>query len=250
MSIFLALTARELGLEKHVFAADSFEGLPEPDPFKDNPYFSRGEYGRDTSAGGLERELWLTAAAFGVVETLIPVSGFFEETLPHLDEGLRFCFVHVDADLYDSVRCGLNYLYDRVVDGGMIAIDDFFHPAQGPARAATEFFGSRGIHPIYHVVFPYAVAVVKGETVRGPGRSVDGNSYSFDWLRGDEVFVDAVARSAGRARGRAQANAELLLELLRSNGDRRSNVYDYWRALEDFFEWTDVLPEDRVAHRL
>jgi hypothetical protein len=79
---------------------------------------------------------------------------------------------------------------------------------------------------------------------------VDGNTYSLAWLRRDEVFVDAVARSVERSRGRARLNAELLLELLRADTDRRSDVYDYWRALEDFFAWTDLLRERRAAHRL
>jgi O-methyltransferase len=249
MSIFFALTLKDLGVEKRVLAADSFQGLPDPHPVKDNPYFSRGEYGRDTGAS-LEQELWLAAAALGVGDAVVPVSGFFEDTLPHLDEGQSFCFAHVDADLYESVRCALECLYDRVVDGGMIAIDDFFHPGQGPARAAAEFFGTRGIQPVYHVTFPYAVVVVKGAAAARSRRSVDGNTYSFEWLRRDTAFVDAVARSAERADGRARENAELLLELLDADVDRRSDVYDYWRALEEFFEWTDVLPDERVAHRL
>jgi O-methyltransferase len=251
MSFFLALTLKDLGLEKRVLAADSFQGLPQPHPVKDNPYFSRGEYGREVvRAGGLEGEVWLVAAGLGVGDMVVPVAGFFEDTLPHLDEQLRFCFVHVDADLYDSVLCALECLYDRLVDGGMIAIDDFFHPGQGPARAAAEFFAARGLHPTYHVVFPYAAVVVKGRTTEGPRRSVDGNTYSFAWLRRDRVFVDAVAQSAERGGRRARRNAELLLELLRTDTERRSDVYDYWRALEEFFEWTDVLPEERVAHRL
>jgi O-methyltransferase len=250
MSIFLALTLKDLGLEKRVLAADSFQGLPEPDPVKDNPYFTRGEYGRNGDADGLERELWLAAAGLGVGDRVVPVPGFFEDTLRQLDDDLSFCFLHIDADLFASVLCALESLYDRVVDGGLIAIDDFFHPGQGPARAAAEFFAARGVRPIYRVAFPYAVVVVKGDTPERVARSVDGNTYSFEWLRRDEVFVDAVSSSAERAHGRARLNAELLLDLLHGDVDRRSDVYDYWRALEDFFAWTDVLPGQRAAHRL
>ena len=116
------------------------------------------------------------------------MKGFFEDALPQLDPDRRFCFVHIDADLYSSVLCALEQLYDRVVAGGVIAIDDFFHPGQGPVRATAEFFNSRGLTPLYHVGFPYSVFVIKEDWGRVL-RSLDGNAYSLEWLRSDDYFL-------------------------------------------------------------
>jgi hypothetical protein len=188
------------------------------------------------------------SAKVGVADRVVPVQGFFEDVLPELDPDRAFSFVHIDGDLYESVACALEHLYDRVPEGGVIAVDDFFHPAQGPLRATCAFFNSRSIVPVYHVVFPYSVFVIKGETATGEGRprrSVDGNVYSLDWLSSDDFFLGrlgASAKQAGDARRRT--NSRLLLETLRASEDSSSAIYDYWRALEEFWLLIDNLPEE------
>jgi hypothetical protein len=249
MSLFLALELQALGISKRVLAADSFAGLPPPRRGKDNAYFSAREYGREGGMVGIEQELWLAAASLGVPSGVEAIPGFFEDTLPDVEEALRLCFLHIDADLYDSVLCALEQLYGRVVDGGVIAIDDFFHPSRGPARAAEEFFGALGESPTFHVSFPYGVFLIKSHVPRRSRRSLDGNAYSLDALRRDAAFTDAVAMSAARSSGRRRRNAELLLDVLRAPDEGRS-IYDYWRSLEEFWEWVDVMPEERSAHRI
>jgi SAM-dependent methyltransferase len=250
LSLFLAMLVKDAGAQRTVFAVDSYEGLPEPDARKDNPYFVKGEYGptpnRDDPLvallGGRENALLeslkLSARAFGVDDIVVPVQGFFEDALRQLDADCRFCFVHIDADLYSSVLCALEQLYDRVVPGGVIAIDDFFHPVQGPVRAAAEFFNSRGITPLYHVVFPYSVFLIKED--HGPVmRSVDGNAYSLDCLRDDDFLLQTLERSLERADGRpAGENCARLLDALQADEPYPGEIYDYWRSLEDF--WTRI----------
>lgn len=51
--------------------------------------------------------------------------GIFPETSVGL-ENERYCFVHLDVDIYSSTRFGLEYFYNRMVTGGNIVIDDFF----------------------------------------------------------------------------------------------------------------------------
>merc|ERR1719361_407635 len=75
-----------------------------------------------------------------------------------------FAFVHIDADLYDSVYDALEKVWDRISEGGIVAVDDFFHHAQGPARAVSDFFRARcqAEPPLLFVVPTYAVLIVKG----------------------------------------------------------------------------------------
>ena len=70
-------------------------------------------------------------------------AGYFEETLSQVGEG-PFCFVHLDCGVYDSYLTCLETLYDRVVPGGIILIDDYQSPDwPGATRAADEFFANR-----------------------------------------------------------------------------------------------------------
>jgi hypothetical protein len=242
MSIFLGLLCGRLGLDKRVLAVDSFEGLPAPENARDNIYYSHGEYAPSEGAAAALAAFWSEAARRGLAETVVPVQGWFHDVLPSLEPGAELCFVHIDADLYSSVACTLEQLYDRVPEGGVVAIDDFFHPSQGALRAANEFFGRRRLVPLYHVVFPYSVLVVKGEVTRG-SRTVDGNVYSLEWLRRDDEFRLALEASLRRSDDdpRARENCRLLLAVLEAP-ERGSDIYDYWRALEQYWEWIDVRP--------
>jgi len=259
MSFFLALLVRQLGQERQVLSVDSFEGLPAPDARKDNPYFAQGLYGPQTPqsdplaelfAGGDDAALEcfrMRAVEFGVEDHVRPVQGFFEDVFPELEADRSFCFVHIDGDLFESVYCALDQLWDRVVGGGVIAIDDFFHPGQGPLRAASEFFNERGLTPVYHVCFPYSVFLIKEDWGR-PSRCVDGNAYSLEWLRRDRLLQQALERSRKPSRKdrRARDNCALLLETL-SSPAYPGEIYDYWRSLEQFWASIDIRPEDWAA---
>lgn len=256
MSLFLALLTKQLGRNRQVFAVDTFDGLPAPDQGRDNPYFREGLYGpRSPQSDPLSRlfdaaeapalECFLMRAAeLGVGDALVAVRGLFEDVLPDLRPGRSLAFVHIDADLFSSVYSALDHLWDRVDVGGVVAIDDFFHPGQGPLRAAAQFFGERGLTPVYHVVFPYSVFVFKEDWGR-PERAVDGNAYSLDWLRDDAWFASALRASLRRSRPdrRARKNCRLLLDVLEEE-PYPAEIYDYWRSLEQFWASIDVRPEE------
>jgi O-methyltransferase len=44
----------------------------------------------------------------------------------------------LDGDLYESTKCCLDYLYDNVVTGGVVLIDDWW--MGGVRQAVTDFF--------------------------------------------------------------------------------------------------------------
>jgi len=108
----------------------------------------------------------------------------------------------------------LNLVYERLVPGGILIVDDFFHHAQGPARAVSEFFRTiDGPPPLFYPIPPCAVAIQKGTTADGVSFGqyrcmLDGNFYSFEWLRGSDAFL--ACAEASRAR--------LLLELQSRQG--------------------------------
>lgn len=245
MSLFLGLRARDH--RRKMYSLDSFVGLPAIHPELDNPVFQKGDYGPPDGRAVTQwkERLRMRAEDYGLHNVIEVIPGYFDETLPLLSPGAKFLFVHIDCDLYTSVRPVLDALYDRVSDGGYIVIDDFFHPAQGPLRAAVTFFNARGIVPLFHISFPYSVVIKKGETaqVANSHFSVDGNIYSLDYLRDDEFFIRTLEecwRRANKSTDGAEPaeNARLLLSLL-STADspgKRSDIYAYWYALRDFWD--------------
>lgn len=64
--------------------------------------------------------------------------GYFPSTAgPVID--LRFSFVHLDVDLYESTKSCLEFFYPRLNVGGVISPDDYVG-AHGVWTAFEEFF--------------------------------------------------------------------------------------------------------------
>ena len=64
--------------------------------------------------------------------------GAFPATADGLDD-VRLCFAHLDFDTYQSTRAALLWLWPRMVDGGVIVLDDYgWHRCEGVKRAVAE----------------------------------------------------------------------------------------------------------------
>lgn len=58
----------------------------------------------------------------------------------YMDYVKRYSFVHIDVDIYQSVKDCLEYFYDRVVPGGIICVDDYNEPNCPGAKMAMDDF--------------------------------------------------------------------------------------------------------------
>lgn len=113
--------------ERKIFALDSFEGFPEPtlkDRSPRNP--KRGEWSTSPnnefrySPSTIQKVLSLAE-----IESSVEfVKGFFAETTADLDVK-TISILHLDGDLYESVKVPLNNLWDKVSVGGLIVVDDY-----------------------------------------------------------------------------------------------------------------------------
>lgn len=70
------------------------------------------------------------------------IEGWFSETLPRAPVE-RLAILRLDADLYESSRDILVPLYDKVVSGGFIIVDDY-HAFAACRQAVDEFRAERG----------------------------------------------------------------------------------------------------------
>ncbi len=70
----------------------------------------------------------------------------------HEIEDKRFCFVHIDLDLYDPILASLNFFYPRLENGGVMVIDDYgYTHFQGAEKAFKEFFSDKNVSFSYMV---------------------------------------------------------------------------------------------------
>lgn len=80
---------------------------------------------------------------------IVFLPGLFSDTLLQLVES-KFCFVHVDADLYTSVRECCEFFWPRMVNGGVVVFDDYGFPnCPGAKKAIDEYFARIAEKPVY-----------------------------------------------------------------------------------------------------
>jgi len=71
--------------------------------------------------------------------------GLFPTTASGLED-CRFCFVSIDADLYEPIRAGLEFFFDRMFPGGFIFVHDYNNASfPGAKRAVLDFAETRGV---------------------------------------------------------------------------------------------------------
>ena len=73
--------------------------------------------------------------------------GWIPEVLATLPE-TNYRFVYVDVDLYEPIRACLEYFYPRLVETGVMAIDDYDFPSWPGCKAATDAFAAEHRVPI------------------------------------------------------------------------------------------------------
>lgn len=76
------------------------------------------------------------------IENVELVKGDIRETLPEYLSKYpytKISLLHIDVDVYEPSKLGLELLYDRVVTGGIILLDDY-GTVEGETQAVDEFF--------------------------------------------------------------------------------------------------------------
>jgi len=115
----------------HLF--DTFEGVPEPNPKKD--VYKGGEWS-EASLGEVKEAVNFMNHACKVKF----YKGFIPDTFKGLDD-VKISFAHIDVDIYQSYLDCLEFIYPKMVDGGIIIFDDYgFEDCIGAKLAVDEFF--------------------------------------------------------------------------------------------------------------
>lgn len=151
----MALAMKKHGIQRTFHLFDSYAGLPYAGPEDDcQPGIGAKTAMSDlplrerlvscgmnlTSVDSVRRNL----GSMGASDTpLVFYKGWFQDTLPVLPESAisKIALLHLDADLYESTLISLEYMYPRVVTGGVVILDDF--ELGGCAKAVSKYFSGK-----------------------------------------------------------------------------------------------------------
>jgi O-methyltransferase len=147
-SIFMRGVLKAHGcVDRNVWVADSFRGLPTPNPSVP------ADAGSDLHAYSYlavgEAQVRHNFERYGLLDAQVRfLPGWFKETLPQAPIE-RLAVLRLDGDLYESTRDALDALYPRLSPGGFCIIDDY--GAIPACRKAVHHYRSRhGIRERIH----------------------------------------------------------------------------------------------------
>jgi hypothetical protein len=128
-----------------VWVADSFAGLPRPDPGTDLVdaiwhHLLQEIDGLQVDQASVE----LAFAEAGLLDDQVRfLAGWFEDTLPGAPIE-QLALARLDGDWYESTLTALEALYPRLSPGGALIVDDYGLPT-GCARAVDRYRATHGI---------------------------------------------------------------------------------------------------------
>ena len=80
------------------------------------------------------------------LDNTIFLKGLFEDSFKKISDK-KFCFAHVDADFYLSVKQCIEFLKERMVSNGIILFDDYDSPGLlGCNKAVDDLLGRSSLN--------------------------------------------------------------------------------------------------------
>jgi len=149
-----AVLAAHHELSRRVFVADSFRGLPDPNPgaypadLNDtHSTFSKLSVSRQEVEDNFRRYALLD-------DNVVFLEGWFKDTLPSAPID-KLAVLRLDGDMYESTIQALEALYHKVSPGGFVIVDDYI--LENCAKAVGDFRRLRGIDAPLNAVDAAAV---------------------------------------------------------------------------------------------
>ncbi|MBA3371162.1 MAG: class I SAM-dependent methyltransferase [Thermoleophilaceae bacterium] len=150
-TILMRAVLKAYGVEdRRVWVADSFEGLPPPDPGIYPSDKGNRLHTSDQLAVSLE-QVKSNFERYGLLDERVHfLKGWFRDTLPEAPIE-KLAVVRLDGDMYESTMDALVNLYPKLSVGGYLIVDDYgvLLPCRQAVHDYREAHGiSEGIRPI------------------------------------------------------------------------------------------------------
>lgn len=118
-----------------IYLADTFEGVAKAGA--NDPFYTGGEHS-DTSQYVVEDLLKNKSRYphFVILKGIFP-----EDTAAKIPLTEQFGLCHIDVDVYDSAKDILEWVWDKLIPGGVVVFDDYgFHTCTGVTKLVQEYF--------------------------------------------------------------------------------------------------------------
>jgi hypothetical protein len=142
-TIFMRGMLKAYGVtDRHVWVADSFEGLPKPNAKKyPADRWLKFDWFKTLSVS-LE-QVRTNFEKYGLLDDQVHfLKGWFKDTLPSAPIQ-KLAVLRLDGDLYESTMDALTSLYPKLSVGGYLIVDDYIIPAC--KKAVTDYRNAHGI---------------------------------------------------------------------------------------------------------
>jgi len=155
-SIQIAKKLVDLDSKKKLYALDTFEGHPYddesdmPEELKKEVYGIKSPQKRKGMLNDVNLDKVKKNFMKENLDNTIFLKGLFEESFKKISDK-KFCFAHVDADFYLSVKQCIEFLKDRMVSKGIILFDDYNSPGYlGCNKAIDDLLGRSSLKLLKH----------------------------------------------------------------------------------------------------
>ena len=122
-----ALVAKKVelsGQDSKVYLCDTFEGIVKKSDM--DTHYANGDYS-DTS-----KEIVMDLINTLEIKNVEILKGIFPDYTSHLLEDKKFRYCHIDVDVYKSAEDIVDWIWDKMVPGGVMVYDDYgFYTCEG-----------------------------------------------------------------------------------------------------------------------
>jgi hypothetical protein len=132
--IFAREVLKSLNSKRKIYVADSFEGLPPPNPEKYPVDYGDTHYQINDLKVSLEDVKKNFERFRKLDDDVVFLKGWFKDTLPNCNIK-KISVLRLDGDMYESTIDSLENLYPKLSVGGYCIIDDYGHKG---AKAAVD----------------------------------------------------------------------------------------------------------------
>lgn len=147
--------------EKMLLLFDTFEGMPE---VSEHDLHHQGDFS-DTSLAHVQSLFQGDDQPF-MFKGIFPGGPYIDQhgkdQTVSINNFMQFSLVHIDVDIYESVKNCLEFFYPRMVKGGIIVLDDALEPGcPGAKKAFDEFMQDKPEGLKLYMICQSQVAFVK-----------------------------------------------------------------------------------------
>lgn len=170
-SMAVAMMLKELGdTSRELYLYDTYEGMSAPSEADVDVYgksadkkFEERRLGEDSSEwcrSPIEEVTGNLAGTGYPPEKVHLIKGKVEDTIPATMPRGPLAILRLDTDWYESTVHEMLHLYPRLVEKGVMILDDYGH-WEGVRRAVDEYFEEHGIRPLMNRIDYASRLVIK-----------------------------------------------------------------------------------------